>query len=683
MEDKNNTFQDNSFISEKKMNDKKNINEKTFKAKLYDYLIRKNNKSYIYSQPKNNELNLNKYYGKYYYLILINIDSDSKENNRLLKVTLDSICKNLPSLKKIGINSKDILILLFFQNISSTFIFQNEDFEKEYDINDYIYIELKTKYNDIEYDIIALTKNNTNKIIYNLKMFYNDIIRDIKKNEGFIYTSIIKCGIEIKENSLLNLFLTLNDIKNKGEISIPSIELNSYDLYSNIQKYEYLHFNIYDLNYYDKAYVIPINSYFNIMKINNSLLNAIQNFYMKEIKLNCSLYYHDYFMGIYLKNLLYEVNYISNISVYLNQDNIDYSQLMSNYVLKYSGYYANFFNLYNSFITSYNCDLFQKIVFLFQLIGMFFQFIFPSLSSMVIYSIFSECFNLNDDRTSIFFTIIYFYFLILFGLTYKGVNNIKTMKLISLVYFIFFEIYYFFILICSIIAINNINKNKTNDKYNFNKFAISIIIILNFIFGIIPMIISINKIISNIKYLFIYLIFGLPSSNSIFLMTSLFNCCSKSGGNKIEEKNGFFFIVFFMFNLLFEGLIFFNTNRSKRFNSVLILGIFFTIYNFFKQFSIILRLLIDERKYINLMHDNTKNILEIENKIKKIKEIGNKDNSNLQNKIENKNHKKEESFTNSISKDENNRKINEKNDIKENTINSNYEISKNKIEQKE
>jgi hypothetical protein len=356
---------------------------------------------------------------------------------------------------------------------------------------------------------------------------------------------------------------------------------------------------------------------------------------------------------------------------------------MTNYVLKYSGYYANFFNLYNSFITSYNCDLFQKIIFLFQLIGMIFQFFFPSLSSMVIYSIFSECFNINDERSSIFFTIIYFYFLILFGLTYKGVNNIKNMKLISLVYFIFFEIYYIFILICSIIAINNINKNKTNDKYNFNKFAISIIIILNFIFGIIPMIISINKIISNIKYLFIYLIFGLPSSNSIFLMTSLFNCCSKSGGNKIEEKNGIFFIIFFSFNLFFEGLIFFNTNRSKRFNSVLILGIFFTIYNFFKQFSIILRLLIDERKYINLMHDNTKNILEIENKIKKIKEIGNKDNSNLQNKIENKNHKKEDSFTNSISKDENDRKTNEKNDIKENTINSNYEISKNKIEQKE
>ena len=678
MDEKNNTLKENSSISEKKINEKNSFFEKAFNVKLYDYLIRKNNKSFIYAQPKNNELNLKKYYGKYYYLILINIDSDSKENNRLLKITLDSICKNIPLLKKIGINSKDILILLFFQNVSSTLIFQNKDFEKDYDIDDYIYIELKTKYKEIEYDIIGFTKNNTNKIIYNLKMFYNDIIPDIKKKEGFIYTSIIKCGIEIKENTLFNLIISLNDIKNKGEISIPSIELNSYDLFSNIQKYEYIHFNIYDLNYYDKAYVIPINSYFNIMKINNILLNAIQNFYLKEIKLNCSLYYHDYFMGIYLKNLLFEVNYISNISVYFNQDNIDYSLLMTNYVLKYSGYYANFFNLFNSFLTCHNCDLFQKIIFLFQLIGMFFQFIFPSLSSMVIYSIFSECFNLNDERTSIFFTIIYFYFLILFGLTYKGVNNIKTMKLISLVYFIFFEIFYFFILICSIIAINNINKNITNDIYNFNKLAISTLIILNFIFGIIPIIISINTIIPNIKYLLIYLIFGLPSSNSIFLMASLFNSVSKSGGNNIEEKNGFFFIVFFMFNLLFEGLIFFNTNRSKRINSVLILSIIFTIYNFFKQLSIILRILIDKRKYINLINDNPKNILEIGNKIIKTKEIEKENNNNLQN---NKN-KIEESFSNVISNKENNKKTNEKKNIKDNSIISNTEIKNSKTEQK-
>ena len=672
MDEKINTLQDNTFISEKKINKKNIFDVKTINVKLYDYLIRKNNKSYIYSQPKNNELNLKQYYGKYYYLILINIDSDSKENNRLLKITLDSICKNIPLLNKIGINSKDILILLFFQNTSTNFIFTNEDFEIDYDIDDYIYIELKTKYKEIEYDIIGFTKNNSNKIIYNLKMFYCDIITDIKKKEGFIYTSIIKCGIELKENSILNLFFSINDIKNKGEISIPSIELNSYDLYSNIQKYENIHFNIYDLNYYDKAYVIPINSNFNLMKINNTLLNSIQNFYLKEIKLNCSLYYHDYFMGIYLKNLVFEVNYISNISVNLNEDNIDYSLLMTNYVLKYSGYYANFFNLYNSFLTCNNCDLFQKIIFLFQLIGMFFQFIFPSLSSMVIYSIFSECFNLNDDRTSIFFTIIYFYFLILFGLTYKGVNNIKNMKLISLVYFIFFEIYYIFILICSIIAINNINKNKTNDKYKFNKLAISILIFLNFIFGIIPMIISINKIISNIKYLFIYLIFGLPSSNSIFLMATLFNCSSKSGGNKIEEKNGIFFIFFFMINLFFEGLIFFNSNRSKRINSVLILSIIFTIYNFFKQFSIILRILIDERKYIKLTH-NQKNILEIGNKIKKNKEIGKEYKNNIQNKKEN---KKEENNSNFISNNKNNTKTNEKKNIKDNSINSNSEIKK-------
>ena len=683
MDEKNNTLKENSSISEKKINEKNSFFEKAFNVKLYDYLIRKNNKSFIYAQPKNNELNLKKYYGKYYYLILINIDSDSKENNRLLKITLDSICKNIPLLKKIGINSKDILILLFFQNVSSTLIFQNKDFEKDYDIDDYIYIELKTKYKEIEYDIIGFTKNNTNKIIYNLKMFYNDIIPDIKKKEGFIYTSIIKCGIEIKENTLFNLIISLNDIKNKGEISIPSIELNSYDLFSNIQKYEYIHFNIYDLNYYDKAYVIPINSYFNIMKINNILLNAIQNFYLKEIKLNCSLYYHDYFMGIYLKNLLFEVNYISNISVYFNQDNIDYSLLMTNYVLKYSGYYANFFNLLDSFLTFANCDALKKIMLFFQIIGMILLFVFPSLSTMVIYTIFYECFNTTDGRTAAFFTIIYFCFLILAGVTYKKTNteSILRMKLISFLFFVFFEIYYIFMLVCSIIATNNINKNKKNDRYTFDKTAISLLIVLNFAFGILPMIFLIEKIISNIANMFLYLFLGAPSSNSIFLMAYLFNSTDNSGGNKIEEQNGFMILVFFIFNLLFEGLIFFNTDRTQRVKAVLVLSIIFTIYNFFKQFGIILRILTIGKK----LEDNCKdknNVLDIWKKNRELKGImGEKNNnSNEDEGMQKVNDENNNVINRSLENQSNNLK--DKNNNRNNPSINNFEEEQNRNENK-
>ena len=48
MDEKINTLQDNTFISEKKINEKNIFDVKTINVKLYDYLIRKNNKSYIY-----------------------------------------------------------------------------------------------------------------------------------------------------------------------------------------------------------------------------------------------------------------------------------------------------------------------------------------------------------------------------------------------------------------------------------------------------------------------------------------------------------------------------------------------------------------------------------------------------------------------------------------------------------
>jgi hypothetical protein len=91
-----------------------------------------------------------------------------------------------------------------------------------------------------------------------------------------------------------------------------------------------------------------------------------------------------------------------------------------------------------------------------------------------------------------------------------------------------------------------------------------------------------------------------------------------------------------------------------------------------------LRILIDKRKYINLIHDNPKNILEIGNKIIKTKEIEKENNNNLQN---NKN-KIEESFSNVISNKENNKKTNEKKNIKDNSIISNTEIKNSKTEQK-
>ena len=434
----------------------------------------------------------------------------------------------------------------------------------------------------------------------------------------------MKYGIIFSQDALLKCFSCLNDNYNKGSIVVPSIETIPKGLYSNIQQYENVHFNLYDLSYYDMASSVPINSYFNVMKINSPLLTEIQKFYKEKIKDNCSIYYHDYCMSIYLKKLVYDINYLTFVTGYFYETDIDYPYYLNNYVQKYSGYYANFFNLLDSFKTFGNCDLLKKIILFFQIIGMILLFFFPSLSTMVVYTIFYECFNIADGRTATFFSIIYFFFLIFAGVTYKrrDSKSILNMKLISSFFFIFFEIYYLFIIICSIFAMNNVKKNKNNDRYKFSNTAISLLIILNFTFGILPMIFLIEKIIPNIVNMLLYLIFGAPSSNSVFLMAFLFNSTDHSGGNKIEEQNGFMIIIFFIFNLFFEGLIFFNTDRTQRVKAVLILSITFTIYNFFKQLGIILRIFTVGNKLQNIIQ-NKNNLIDISKKIKdlKVKEL--------------------------------------------------------------
>ena len=613
---------------EKKLIEEKPKEEGNLLVKVYDgpefgYLKRKNNDSKIYSKNEKEETSFKNLSGKYCYIIAIDIPLDTKDNSQLLKATIDSIDNNINNLKKIGIESNDILLLLFFENIKSSNLFKTNDFVKDHTDDDYIYIECNCENNNMkeQYDTIALAKENISGIIENLNIFYHNMIPDlIKKDEkdSFIYVSFLQCGILFKDNSLLFLISTLNGKNKKGSyVAVPCIETIPEGLFSNILQYENIHFNIYDLNYYDMASSVPIHSFFNVMKIDNSFIEDIKTFYKDKISINSSLYYHNYSMGIYLKNLNYDINYISYVSGYFFLKDIEYSYFMDLCVEKYSGYYANFFNLLHSFLNFNNCMPLKKTILFFQLIGMIMQLIFPSLSTMVIYSIFYECFNLSDGRTAIFFTIVYFCFLMLSGVTYKSVDSITKMKLISFFFFIFFELYYVFILISSIFAMNNINKNKNHDKYKFNKVAISLLIIFNFAFGILPLIFSLSKIIPNITNMIMYLFLGAPSSNSVFLMASLFNSGHKSGGKKIEDQSGFFFLIFFTFNLFFEGLILFNTNRSSRVNAVLDLAILFTIYNFFKQLAIVLRILLVEKNFTEMNREKHYN--EIKNLITSLK----------------------------------------------------------------
>ena len=132
---------------EKKLIEEKPKEEGNLLVKGYDgpdfgYLKRKNNDSKIYSKNEKEERNFKNLSGKYCYIIAIDIPLDTKGNSKLLKATIDSIDNNINNLKKIGIESNDILLLLFFENITSSNLFKTNDFNKEYHpVDDYIYIE--------------------------------------------------------------------------------------------------------------------------------------------------------------------------------------------------------------------------------------------------------------------------------------------------------------------------------------------------------------------------------------------------------------------------------------------------------------------------------------------------------------------------------------------------------------
>jgi hypothetical protein len=149
-----------------------------------------------------------------------------------------------------------------------------------------------------------------------------------------------------------------------------------------------------------------------------------------------------------------------------------------------------------------------------------------------------------------------------------------------------------------VVAMDNVRKNRNLDSYKFNTPAIISIIILTVIPGICPMILKSAIIFKNIIPMLLYLILGAPSSSSTFFMAKILNSSGTCGGNDTKERKGIVIIMFLLFNLFFGSLTFFNYNRKRRVEAVMILGICYLVYNFFKVLAIILNLLFNGKKLV-------------------------------------------------------------------------------------
>ena len=605
---KKNNYNDETQVEE----NKENIINNSFPFK---YLEKDNSPELLIFEGEEKPNIFETFQGKYDYSICILLKDDLQKSSKMLETTLNSIYDNRDSLSDLKISTSNILICIFVNEIRGYSLFNKDEFDKikkeKNSLNTYLYLKAH-KEGFISSDIFILTKPDYLSSVEALKFYYLGIISQIKLDNKIIFSSVITAGVELNKLSLKKLIINSYYAEgNKIKGAAVGLVLSSGEgIFSMVEQYERLHFNTYDMNFLGSSNTIPVSSLLSTIAIDDSNYGHIKNFY-KTIKTNQSIDFHDYNLALELYQNDIKVTFVSDETIgelkYLDLNYFEYQEIWVN---RYSGYYGNFFELLKCY--GANCN-FIKIIFLtFQLIGLLIEFIYPALSTMVIYAIFYEAFDTLDYRISLFFIMIYICMLTASGMCSLVSKNPQELKFANFFLYIFMEVYYVFVLICSIVAMDNINKNRNKDEYKFNKAAISCIIIFTFIPYIIPMILNNNLFFSNILNMLTYIGLGASCSTSNFLIAEIWNAPDTAGGNQMEERKSITLIFFFLYNLFFGFLSVYNYTRRKRANCVMGLGIMFLIYNFIKIMAIIGNILgrknLDSNSYSKII-DRIKNDL--------------------------------------------------------------------------
>ena len=434
-----------------------------------------------------------------------------------------------------------------------------------------------------------------------LKYYYTGIIKTIKLDNKILFSSVMTAGIRAHPIALKKLIVNSYLGENRGVkgATVGLVLSEGEGLFSMVEQYERLHFNVYDMHFYGATSSFPVSSLLSTMAIDHSMLEVLKTFYI-GIDTNCTIDYHDYNLGIFLnennKDVTFPSDEVAGTMNYIDLNYLDYQTIWIN---RYSGYYGNIFKILNCF--SINFNLMKAIFLFFHIVGMLIEFIYPALSTMVIYAIFFEAFDSFDYRPASFFTMMYVCMLTASGMCSLVSKNPKELRRANIFLYIFMEVFYIFTLICAIVAMDNINKNKNHDEYKFNKAAISCIIIFTFIPYIIPILMKLSLFTSKITNMLVYIGLGASCSTSNFLMAQIWNASDTVGGKQKEERKSIVLIFFFLYNLFFGFLSAYNYTRKKRANAVLGFGIIYLLYNFFKIIAIIGKILVPKNRYDSSM----------------------------------------------------------------------------------
>jgi hypothetical protein len=561
----------------------------------FKYLEKDNSPESIIFDPGENVSILESDKGNYNYSICILLKDDSQKSSELLKNTLNSIYGNRDTLATIGIGTSNLLICVFINEIRGFSLFNKDEFYKmrkeNNSINTCLYLKTHKEGYNSSSSVYIFAKPSYFESVEALKYYYTGIIKTIKLDNKILFSSVMTAGIRAHPIALKKLIVNSYLGENRGVkgATVGLVLSEGEGLFSMVEQYERLHFNVYDMHFYGATSSFPVSSLLSTMAIDHSMFEVLKTFYI-GIDTNCTIDYHDYNLGIFLnennKDVTFPSDEVAGTMNYIDLNYLDYQTIWIN---RYSGYYGNIFKILKCF--SINFNLMKAIFLFFHIVGMLIEFIYPALSTMVIYAIFFEAFDSFDYRPASFFTMMYVCMLTASGMCSLVSKNPKELRRANIFLYIFMEVFYIFTLICAIVAMDNINKNKNNDEYKFNKAAISCIIIFTFIPYIIPILMKLSLFTSKITNMLVYIGLGASCSTSNFLMAQLWNASDTVGGKQKEERKSVVLIFFFLYNLFFGFLGVYNYNRERKAKCVMGLGIMFLIYNFFRCMAIIARIL--------------------------------------------------------------------------------------------
>ena len=602
-------------------------------------------KPFLYKPQKSKEYSSHAFNNFYFldiantYKMIINIlvDDDSLHSSNNLSKIFELIVLSLKDLNDINITNKDFLVCIYFQHFSNdkTFkqIFPGLNF---YNCNNWN-LKMNTFYcsygevisvNDTPIYVLNFYKESATFVeVY--KFFYCNVINDlitlinadakeigktflvVNWPNGKLYKQSI--NKHFKSTILPNIFRICN---NRNMVLIPDTNYHinlKKDFFGYINKYNLDSEKIYVNLLWDSMCAYPIDHRFFFINMNFKLYLILNEYYQNnKINIYANPYYHDYNLSLYLKQQ------VKNIVIQkIQQIKIEYDDIPSSlndffydYILRKGSEYANFIPLFFYFISFKNmsCIKFlQKFVVLFKLGCFLVEYFWLGLSLLISYAVFNDTFGSGNNNMDYFCSLGYamIVILLLFISTiyiknktkikhnriYRNAKRNEESYLIIYILYIVHYIYNAFFLICSIIALIHVEQGKTKQKgnkdyYLFQKKFFILLIILNFLFIILPLFIRPNNIIS--KGILYYIIAQLPNSSCFFHVPYLFTSI-----RNVNSSNKYLESVYISLYLLLNGLltvvcIVFDTKRQRRMDFLYVIATIYAVLNGIKLIILVI-----------------------------------------------------------------------------------------------